>query len=148
MEEVEKTTKQLLEEKIQDCIRGLAYVEQGSEQHNSLVNDIQKLTSALTDLEKTEHSILDSDRKFAEEVREKDLELHYRDTLERDKLHEQRKSDVRDAIIKGSGIFFQMLFNVTIAGLAMKLEFLDNGAICSLAGKELVRKAFTTVKSA
>lgn len=147
MEEVEKTTKELLEEKIQECIKGLAYVEQGGEQHNALVNDIQKLVNALTELEKTEHTINDSNRKFAEEVREKDLELHYKDTLERDKLREQNRTSIRDSIIKGTGTILQLLLNATAIGLVMKLEFLDNGAVCSFAGKELVRKAFTTLKS-
>lgn len=145
--EESKSTKEMLNAKIQECIEGLGYVEQGGEQHNALVNDIQKLVNAYTELEKTEHQIISDDRKFLEDVRNKDLELHYRDTLERDKLVEQKKSSVRDIVIKSVISVAQLAINAVIAGTVMKLEFLDNGSVCSLSAKELARKAFSTVKT-
>lgn len=145
--EEEKSTKDMLNAKIQECIEGLAYVEQGGEQHNALVNDIQKLVNAYTELEKTEHQIISDDRKFLEDVRNKDLELHYRDTLERDKLAEQKKSSLRDMISRTAISVVNVAINAVIATVVMKLEFLDNGSVCSLSAKELARKAFTITKA-
>lgn len=143
---MEVSLKQQLEEQIKICLGGLAYTEQGEEQHQRLVGDIQKLVQALAELEKTEHAIIDSDRRFAEEVREKDLELHYRDTLERDKLQEQKKAGIRDAVIRASGTILQLGLYGVFLGIGMKLEFLDNGSICSFSVKELIKKASTVVK--
>lgn len=147
MEEVEKTTKEMLEEKIRECIKNLSKLEQGSVEHNALVNDISKLMSSYMELEKTEHAIIDSDRKFAEDIREKDLELHYKDVLERDKMQEQKKAGIRDLIFRGVISVGQVVLNGVIALTVMKLEFLDNGSVCSLAAKELARKAFSSTKT-
>ena len=137
--EEEKTTKELLENKIRECIEGLRYVEQGGEQHNALVNDIQKLTTAYAELDKLEYSKADSDRKFAEEMRQKDLELHYKDTLERDKLWESRRAGIRDILIKVSGDIIKTAPYVLLLALGMKLEFAERGSITSFTVKELFR---------
>lgn len=142
----ELTTKELLENKIRECVEGLKYVEQGSEQHQALTADIQRLTAAYVELEKMEFQKADCDRKFAEEVRSKDQELHYRDTLERDKLQETKKSSLRDAVIKIAGIILPLGLYGLFLGLGLKLEFLDNGSICSFTVKELVKKASNTIK--
>ena len=137
------TTKEMLEAKIRECIEGLKYVEQGSEQHQSLTADIQRLVNAYAELEKVENAKVDSDRKFAEEIRSKDQELHYKDCLERDRMRETRKSYLVDAIIKIFGIILPLGLHAVFLFLGLKLEFLDNGSICSFTVKELFRKGFS-----
>lgn len=137
--EEEKTTKQMLDDKIRECIEGLKFVEQGGEQHNALVNDIQKLTAAYAELEKMDHAFADSDRKFSEEMRQKDLELHYKDSLERDKMYEAKKSIVRDICIRLAGDTIKTVPYVLLLALGMKLEFAESGSITSFTVKELFR---------
>ena len=139
MEEVSKPTKEMIEDKIRECIDGLKYVEQGDKKHTLLVADIKNLVSAYTELEKTENAKIDSDRKFGEEIREKDMELYYKDELERDKLHEQKKAAKRDAMIKIAGIVIPTSLYFLFLGLGMKLEFIDHGAVTSFSVKELMK---------
>ena len=139
MEEELKTTKEMLEDKIRECIEGLKYTEQGEEQHARLTGDIQKLVSAYVELDKAEYAKADSDRKFSEEMRIKDLQLHYTDSLERDKMYEQIKSARRDAVIKiGDMLARNSLYFLSI-GAAMLFEFKMHGSITSFSAKELFR---------
>ena len=133
------TTQELLEEKIRDCIIQLDALEKGSDKHNSMVNDVAKLVAALSELEKTQHDISDKDRRFSEDMRFKDLELHYRDTLERDKMSEEKKSNIWNAVIKAAGIVIPTGLYFIFIGLGMRLEFIDNGSITSYTLKELLK---------
>lgn len=147
---MEKTTKQLIEEEIRTCVGGLPYVEQGEEQHSRLVSDIQKLCTAYAELEKTEQSKIDSDRRFSEEIRQKDLDRDYRDILERDKMNtekemekerikENRRSGWRDAGVKFLGIVIPTGLYFLFMSLGMKLEFIDHGSMTSMSVKEMFK---------
>lgn len=139
MEEETKTTKQLIEDQIKICIGGLAYVEQGGEQHTRLVNDIQRLTAAYAELDKLEYDQRDSDRKFLEEIRQKDLERDYNDMLERDRLVEQKKANKIDAVIKTAGIVIPTVLYTFFLNVGMHLEFADMGSVTGYTVKELFR---------
>lgn len=134
-----KPTKELIEDEIRTCLEGLKYVEQGEEQHARLVSDIQRLCSAYAELDKNEYAKADSDRKFAEEMRMKDLELHYRDALERDKMREQTKSNLRDACIKVAGFVVPTGLYFLFLALGLRLEFAEHGNIASFTVKELFK---------
>ena len=146
----ELTTKELIEEEIRKCVDGLKNVQKGSDEHGRLVADIQKLTAAWTDLDKTEQSKIDSDRRFKEEIRQKDLDRDYRDILERDKMNsekemekekikESRKSSWRDVGIKFLGIVIPTGLYFLFMSLGMKLEYIDHGSVTSMTTKELLR---------
>lgn len=139
MEEEPKTTKEMIEDKIRECIEGLKYTEQGEEQHARLTGDIQKLVSAYVELDKAEYAKADSDRKFSEEMRVKDLQLHYTDSLERDKMYEQIKSSRRDAVIKIGDLLARNGLYFLSIGAAMLFEFRMHGSITSFSAKELFR---------
>ena len=139
MEEESKTTKQMLEDKIRECIEGLKYTEQGEEQHARLTGDIQKLVSAFVELDKAEYAKADSDRKFNEDVRMNDLKLYYNDMLERDKMQDQTKSAKRDAFIKIGDLLARNGLYFLSIGAAMLFEFKMHGSITSFSAKELFR---------
>ena len=150
MEETNKTTKEMLEEKIRSCLDGLEYVEQGEEQHARLTADIQHLVAAWVELEKVEQTKFDSDRRFKEEIRQKDLDRDYKDILERDRMHmesERRKEELkcekrsgwRDAGIKVAGMLIQTVPYALLLALGMRLEFIDCGAVTGFTVKELFR---------
>lgn len=141
-ESVNKSTKDLIDEQIQICLGGLAYVEQGSEQHNALVNDIQKLVNSYAELQKTENAKIDSDRKFENELWAKNLEMHYKDSFERDKMQEEQKIAKRELTTKIISILVSAGFSglyFLILGLGMRLEFIDHGSVTSFTVKELLK---------
>lgn len=135
----EKTTKQMIEDEIKKCLEGLKYVEQGDEKHARLVADIQRLCSAYTELDKNEFAKADTDRKFAEDLRRNVCEMQYKDELERLKLKEQNKSNVRGMCLEAAkfvghnGLYFLFL------ALGLRLEFAERGSITSFTVKELFR---------
>ena len=141
-----KTTKELIEDEIRVCLGGLAYTEQGGEQHTRLVNDIQHLCSAYAELDKLEFQKADTDRKFAEELRKNVCEMQYRDELERDKLKEQHKADVRDTCIKVAGFVVPTGLYFLFIALGLRLEFAEHGNIASFTVKELLRAVHPPVK--
>ena len=139
MEEETKTTKELLEDQIKICIGGLAYVEQGGEQHTRLVNDIQRLTSAYAELEKLEYSERDGDRRFLQDIYDKDNDREYRDRLERERMQEEKKAGLRDSVIKAAGVVIPTALYAFFLNVGMHLEFADMGSITGYTVKELFR---------
>lgn len=144
MEEV--STKQILEEQIRELVEKLKITDEGSETYSKIVKDIQVLVNSYVELEKTENDKSDKDRRFAEEVRFKDQELHYRDSLERDRLQDQKKAGTRDAIIKIGSVLLMVGSTAALSLLGLKLEFIDHGSVCSFGVKELLKRASTAVK--
>lgn len=148
--EEDNTMKEMLETEIKTCLDGLKYVEQGEEQHAKLSSDIQHLVAAYVELEKLDNSKIDADRRFKEEIRQKELDRDYKDMLERDKMQiesERRKEEMkenrisgwRDAGIKAAGIIFPLALYGCFAGLGLRLEFIENGSITGFTLKELFR---------
>lgn len=142
----EKTTKEMLEEQIREAIEKLSKTDKTGVDYGPLVNNIQDLIKAWCDLDRAESEKNDRDRRFAEDVRFKDQELHWKDSLERDKMSEQRKSGIRDSVIKIVSVIFSVAPTVALALLGMKLEFIDHGSVCSFGVKELLKRASQTVK--
>lgn len=142
----ELTTKKLIEERIRKLVEELKATNYGSDEYTKIVKDIQILVDSYVELDKAETDKIDKDRRFAEEVRFKDQELHYRDQLERDKMQDQRKSGNRDAIIKISSVILTIVPTIALSILGLKLEFIDHGSVCSFGVKELLKRASQTVK--
>lgn len=150
MEEDVKTTKEMIEDQIRTCIDGLKYVEQGEEQHARLVGDIQRLTSAYAELEKNEQSKIDQDRRFSEDIRQRDLDRDYKDMLERTKMNlekeieekkikESRRSGIREGILKFFGIAIPSGLYFLFMSLGFRLEFIEHGGLASFTNKELFK---------
>ena len=140
----EISTKKLIEERIRALTKELKNTNYGSDQYGKIVKDIRTLVEAYSELDRAEVDKADKDRKFAEDLRYKELELYYRDALERDKLNELKASNKRDAIIKVSISLLTTIPMLLLALLGMKLEFIDHGTICTVTAKELWRKAMST----
>ena len=143
----ELTTKKLIEERIRKLVEELKATNYGSDQCGKIVKDIQILVDSYVELDKAETDKIDKDRRFAEEVRFKDQELHYRDQLEREKMQDQRKSGTRDAIIKIGSVILTIVPTIALSILGLKLEFIDHGSVCSFGVKELLKRASQTVKT-
>ena len=137
----EKSTKSMIEEQIRSLIEKLEVLDPKSESYGTIVKNIRELVNSYNELDKTEAEKNDRDRKFAEEIRYKDQELHYKDALERDKLSDQKKAGTRDAIIKIGSFVLNIVPTTLLALLGMKLEFIDHGSVCTFGVKELVKKA-------
>lgn len=143
-------TKEMLEAEIRTCIEDLKHVTRGSDEYTRLAKDIQQLVAAYVQLEETENDKIDSDRRFREDIRQKDLDRDYKDMLERDKMRvesearkeevkENRKSGWRDAGVKiAIGVGSLALYG-TLAALGLRLEFIENGSITGFTLKELFR---------
>lgn len=154
-----------LELQIYRLLNKLEGMDQSDPFFSGLEEDIARLVDIYADLEKLNQQKIDSDRKFSEDIRRNDLELHYRDALERDKMAQERekweselslqremeekkfeaekKSRIADAGIKAAGIVLPLSLYAGALALGMKLEFLDHGSVCSFTVKELFRKAST-----
>ena len=140
------TTKEMLEEQIRELVEKLKITDEGSETFSKIVKDIQVLVNSYAELERTENDKTDKDRRFEEEIRFKDQELHYKDSLERDKMQDQKKAGNRDAIIKIGSVLLMVGSTAALSLLGLKLEFIDHGSVCSFGVKELLKKAGQTVK--
>ncbi len=140
----ELKTKDMLELEIRTCVQELKTATRGSEEYTRLARDIQQLVASYVQLEKTENDKIDSDRRFREEIRQKDLERDYKDMLERDKMRaesearkeevkENRRSGWRDAGVKLAIGFGSLALYGLLAGLGLRLEFIENGSITGLS---------------
>ena len=145
--EEENLTKKMLDEQIHKCLEELKNLKKGTDEHNKLVNDIQKLTQLYLDIEKSEFDQRIEETKFFENVREKDLEFHYKDSLERDKLNEEKAKGIRDTCVNIVKLLLVGGGSIALGFLALKLEFVDNGSVCSFTTKELLKKASSIIKS-
>ena len=146
----EENSKSLLMKQICECIKELKNCTPGSEEHRRLADDIRQLTVAYDMLDRTEFDHRDADRKFIEEIRQKDLERDYRDILERDrmrmeaeiedrKMKENKRSGWRDAAIKVGGILIPTTAYIVFLALGMRLEFLEHGSLTGYTTKELFK---------
>lgn len=140
------STKQMIEERIRALLNELKATNYGSEQYERIVKDIKVLVDSFTELEKTENDKTDKDRRFEEDIRFKDQELHWKDALERDKMQDQKKAGNRDAIIKAASVLLTIVPTVALSVLGLKLEFIDHGSVCSFGVKELLKRAGQTAK--
>lgn len=143
---MEESTKEMIDGRIKALVNQLKATNYGSEQYGKIVKDIQTLVNAYAELDRTENDKFDKDRRFAEEVRYKDQDLHYKDALEREKMNAQKSAGNRDAVIKIISMLFTTVPTVALAILGLKLEFVDHGSICTFGVKELLKRAGQNVK--
>lgn len=160
---VEKSVKELVYEELHLKVTQLETVEESK--RALLINDIERLTKVYAEFEKLEVEKEEKDRRFHEEIRRADLERDYRDMLERDKLSfekskfeenlrlqdilekhksaEEKRNGWRDFGVKVAGVLIPSAVSVVFLTLGLKLEFLDNGSVCSFTVKELMKRIMT-----
>lgn len=160
---VEKSVKELVYEELHLKMTQLETVEESK--RALLINDIERLTKVYAEFEKLEVEKEEKDRRFHEEIRRADLERDYRDMLERDKLSfekskfeenlrlqdilekhksaEEKRNGWRDFGVKVAGVVIPSAVSVLFLTLGLKLEFLDNGSVCSFTVKELMKRIMT-----
>ena len=160
---VEKSVKELVYEELHLKVTQLETVEESK--RALLINDIERLTKVYAEFEKLEVEKEEKDRRFHEEIRRADLERDYRDMLERDKLSfekskfeenlrlqdilekhksaEEKRNGWRDFGVKVAGVVIPSAVSVVFLTLGLKLEFLDNGSVCSFTVKELMKRIMT-----
>ena len=161
--ENEKSAKDLLYEQIQSMATKLKTTE-GSER-SVLLGDLTELVRVYSEMEKLDIERTEKDRRFKEDIRQKDLDRDYRDILERDRMAMEKEKDQldrelrerlekekvsqesrtgwRDFGVRAAGVVGQLGISALFLALGMKLEFLDNGSICSFTVKELMKRAMT-----
>lgn len=147
MEDLYLTIKKELGEELHCALEELKTLKKGSDEYGKLVKDIQNISQAYLELEKNEFNVKDAEQKFAESIRQKEVELYYKDSLERDRLKSEKSSDIRNMIVNMIKIVLIGGGSIALGILALKLEFVDQGAVCSFSAKELLKKASTIMKS-
>jgi hypothetical protein len=159
----EKSVKELVYEELHSKVTQLETADESK--RVLLISDIERLTKVYAEFEKLEVEKEDKDRRFREEIRRADLERDYRDMLERDKLSfekakfeenlktqdihekqkaaEEKRNGWRDFGVKVAGVVIPSAISVVFLTLGLKLEFLDNGSVCSFTVKELMKRIVT-----
>ena len=135
-----KSTKELLNEQLRELAIKLSNATDETKRQE-LLAEIRELTKIYVDLDRNDFEKFDKDRRFNEEIRFKDQELHYRDELERYKISEERKFGWKELAVRAAGIMLQTGTSAMFLLLGLKLEFADNGSICSFTVKELMKRA-------
>ena len=133
------------------------------QERSTCIAELQQLVKVYEVLENLDLERTEKDRRFKEDIRQKDLDRHYKDMLERDRmfyekekdeserkfrehleeirLTSEKKNSWRDFAARAVGVVLPTTISALFLGLGMKLEFLDNGSVCSFTVKELMRKA-------
>ncbi len=135
----EKSTKELMEEQLRKLAIRLNAVSDETER-SQLLEEIRDLTKVFLDLDRWEFEKIEKERRFSEEIRFKDQELHYRDELERYKISEDRKFGWKELAVRAAGVILPASVSALFLLLGLKLEFADNGSICSFTVKELMKR--------
>ena len=147
MEDLYLTIKKELGEELHCALEELKTLKKGSDEHSKLVSDIKNISQAYLELEKNQFSIKDAEQKFAEAIREKEVEMYYKDSLDRDKLKFEKYSAIANIVVNVVKTILIGGGSIALGLLALKLEFVDQGAVCSFSAKELLKKASTIMKS-
>lgn len=141
MEEI----KSLLRQEIKDEISDLGNIEQGTEEYETSVNGIARLTDKLVDLERLdqEQRKMEFEKtKFEKEKIEKEKDQ----ILKRQEIESNNKNQLRNSIVN-IGIF-TVSAGITLWTVLMTWGYEESGTIGSTAGKKAISNALELTSKA